>query len=388
MGVVAADKRGVLRLSQAELCRKISAMDRRTALAAGTGLLCAAAGVGAQPAAPQVVFLNPGEPVERGKGPHWRLTARFMGAAAKTFGMQLEVLYAERDHLLMLRQAESVSQRPHQPDYVVIVNEKLVAPLMLQMFRRSSAKVLLLHNDLLPEQRREFGNEREEIRNWIGTVTTEESRAALRLMEELGRQLGERKPQVLCITGDRSTPVSLERVQGVTDYVARSGQGEILQLVFGDWGSADAESKADLLLSRYPQANIIWAANDSMAIGAMRAVKARGARVLVGGTGAWPDALASMAEGGMSASVGSHFFIGAWAMVLLHDYHHGQDFAALGGAAQKLDYMHVVNRGNAAQYQRAVYQRDGALDFSVFSKVRHPKAGRYDFNLAALVRQT
>ena len=75
--------------------------------------------------APRVVFLNPGEPVERGKGPHWRMTARFMAAAAKTFGMQLEVLYAERDHLLMLRQAESVAQRADPPDYVVIVNEKL-----------------------------------------------------------------------------------------------------------------------------------------------------------------------------------------------------------------------------------------------------------------------
>lgn len=362
-------------------------MDRRTALVAGTGLLCGAGGAGAQAVAPRVVFLNPGEPAERGKGPHWRLTARFMAAAAKTFGMQLEVLYAERDHLLMLRQAESLSQRSAQPDYVVIVNEKLVAPLMLEMFKHSSAKVLLIHNDLTPQQRRQIGNEREQIRNWIGTVTTEEARPVHRLMEELARQLGsDRKPQILCITGDRSTPVSMERAQGVSDFIASTGRGEILQLVFGDWGTADAENKADLLLSRYPQANIIWAANDSMALGAMRAVKARGARALVGGTGAWPDALASMAERGMAASVGSHFFIGAWAMVLLHDYHHGLDFAGQGGASQKLDYMHVVTRDNAAQYNRAVYQRDGALDFGAFSKIRHPKAGRYDFNLAALVR--
>jgi ABC-type sugar transport system substrate-binding protein len=364
-----------------------AAVDRRTALVAGTGLLCAAGGVGSQPEAPRVVFLNPGEPVERGKGPHWRLTARFMAAAAKTFGMQLEVLYAERDHLLMLRQAEDVSRRSIQPDYIVIVNEKLVAPLMLQMFKGSPAKVLLMHNDLTPEQRREIGNEREQIRNWIGTVTTNEVRAVHRLMEELGRQLGNRKPQILGITGDRSTPVSMERAQGVSDFIASPGRGEILQLVFGDWGTADAESKADILLSRYPQANIIWAANDSMALGAMRAVKARGARVLVGGTGAWPDALASMAEGGIAASVGSHFFIGAWAMVLLHDYHHGLDFAGQGGVTQKLDYMHVVNRSNAAHYQRAVYLKDGALDFGVFSKIRHPGSRRYDFNLAALLRQ-
>jgi len=363
-------------------------MDRRTALLAGAATLCPAGRVASQPSAPRVVFLNPGEPVERGKGPHWRMTAQLMAAAARTFGMQLEVLYAERDHLLMLRQAESVAQRDDAPDYVVIVNEKLAALQMLQMFARTSVKVLLIHNDLTSEQRREIGNEREQMRNWIGTATTDEARAEYRLMEELCRQLGDREPLVIGITGDRSTPVSLERAQGISDFIAHGGRGQVLQLAFGDWSEADGESKANILLSRYPKANIIWGANDSMALGALRAVKARGARLLVGGTGAWPDALTSMGEGGLAASLGSHFFIGAWAMVLLHDYHHGLDFAARGGVTQKLDYMYVVNRDNAPHYDQAVYKRAAALDFSVYSKILHPKAGGYDFNLALLVRNT
>ena len=363
-------------------------MDRRTTLLAGAGLLCAAGRVAAQPPAPHVVFLNPGEPIERGKGPQWRMTARLMADAAKTFGIQLEVLYAERDHLLMLRQADSVAQRSNPPDYVVMVNEKLAAPQMMQAFARTPCKLLLIHNDLTTEQRREIGNERERMRNWIGTATTDEVSAEYRLMEELYRQLGDREAQVIGITGDRSTPVSMERAQGVADFIARAGRGQVLQLAFSDWSDTDAESKASILLARYPQTNILWAANDSMALGALRAVKARGARVLVGGSGAWPSALASMGEGGMAASVGSHFFIGAWAMVLLHDYHHGQDFAAQGGAAQKLDYMYVVNRDSASRYDHAIYKRDRPLDFSVYSKVLHPKAGRYDFNLAPIVRGT
>ena len=363
-------------------------MDRRTALFAGAGLLGAAGRAASQPPspAPRVVFLNPGEPVERGKGPHWRMTAQLMAAAASTFGMQLEVLFAERDHLLMLRQAESVAQRADPPDYVVIVNEKLTAPQMLQMLARTPAKVLLIHNDLMPDQRREIGNEREQMRHWIGTATTDEARTEYRLMDELCRQLGDREPLVIGITGDRSTPVSMERSQGISDFITRTGRGRNLQLAFGDWGDVDAEGKAEILLSRYPQANIIWAANDTMALGALRAVKARAATVLVGGTGGWPDALRSLLEGGLAASIGSHFFIGAWAMVLLHDYHHGVDFAAHGGVTQKLDYMHVVNRDNASHYDQAVYKRDEALDFSIYSKALHPKAGRYDLNLAPLLR--
>jgi len=361
-------------------------MDRRNALVAGTSLLCAAGHAASQPSAPRVVFLNPGEPVERGKGPHWRMTAHFMAAAAKTFGMQLEVLYAERDHLLMLRQAESVAQRSNPPDYIVIVNEKLAALQMLQMLARLPSKVLLIHNDLTPEQRREIGNEREQMRHWIGTATTDEARSEDRMMAELSRQLGGREPMVIGITGDRSTPVSLERAQGVSDFIARTGRGQILQLAFSDWSDTDAESKTHVLLARYPQANVIWAGNDSMALGAMRAVKARGAKVLVGGTGGWPNALTSLAEGGLAATIGSHFFIGAWAMVMLHDYHRGVDFAAHGGVTQKLDYMYVVNRESASRYDQAVYKRDGAFDFSIYSKALHPKAGRYDFSLAPLLR--
>lgn len=363
-------------------------MDRRTALLAAGAALGGAATLAApaRPAA-RVLFLNPGEAVESGKGPHWRMTAQLMAAAAQTFGLALEVLFAGRDHLLMLRQAEEVSQRAQSPDYVVIVNEKLAAPQMLKMLARTTAKVLLIHNDLTPEQRRELGDERGQMRHWIGTATTDEAAAQARMMAELIRQLGDREPRVVGITGDRATPVSLERAQGVSEQLARSGRGQVLQTVFSDWSSADAESKAHLLLARYPETNILWAGNDAMALGALHAVKARGAKVLVGGTGGWPDALASIAADGLSASVGCHFFIGAWAMVLLHDYHQGHDFAAHGGPSLKLDYMQVVNRDNAARFDQAIYKREAALDFGIYSKALHPGPGRYDFNLAPLLRR-
>jgi ABC-type sugar transport system substrate-binding protein len=365
-----------------------SQMHRRSALLAclNAGLLSIAGPAAAQPA-PRVVFLNPGEPVERGTGPYWRMVAQFMAAAAKTFGMQLEVLYAERDHLLMLRQAEEVARRADAPDYVVIVNEKAAAQQMLKTLERSPAKVFLIHNDLTPEQRREIGNERQQVRNWIGTATTDGARGGYLLMEDLYRQLGRREARVIGITGDRNTPVSLERAEGVKDYVAHVGRGRIDQLAFGDWSYADGEQKARVLLARYPDTTIIWASNDSMALGALRAVKARGASVLVGGMGGWGDALVSVAEGGLAATAVGHYLIGAWAIVMLHDYHRGHDFAAHGGLNQKLDYLFVVNRDNVAHYDQAFFQRGDALDFGIYSMARHPRPGGYDFRVAHLIRR-
>lgn len=358
-----------------------------TMLVALSSTLCLATTAPVSPPAPHVVFLNPGEPVDRGKGLFWPMTARLMAVAAKTFGIQLEVLYAERDHLLMLRQAQSVAQRADLPDYVVMVNEKQAALKMLQMFEDTPTKVLLIHNDLTLEQRREIGNEREQMHHWIGTAKTDEERSTYRMMEELSHQLGTDEPQVIGITGARGTPVSLERAQGVTDYMAETGRGQQLQLAFSNWGTPDAESKADVLLARYPQTNIIWAANYSMALGALRAVKAQGSPVLVGSTAAAPQAVPSMTEQGMAVSLGSHFFIGAWAMVLLHDYHNGLDFAAHGGVRQKLDHLYVITPDNASRYYQVVYDHTDALDFSVFSKRLHPSSGDYTFSLAPLMRK-
>lgn len=332
---------------------------------------------------PSVVFLNPGEPVDRGKGLFWPLTAKLMGVAAKTFGMELEVLYAERDHLLMLRQAEELSKRNELPDYIVMVNEKQTAVQMLEMFNGKDTKVLLIHNDLTDEQRAQTGNERQRMPHWIGTAVTHEESGTYRMMQALYEQLGDTKPQVVGITGARGTPVSLKRAQGVSDYIKEAGRGEELQLAFGTWGADDAQSKAQVLLSRYPQANIIWAANYSMALGVLRAVQEDGREILVGSTAVAPYSGRDVT--GMTVNLGSHFFIGAWAMVLLHDYHHGVDFAEHGGVRQQLDHLSVITSQNAPRYYEIVYEQTDNLDFSAFSKYLNPLPGNYGFSLVPLM---
>lgn len=337
------------------------------------------------PHEPHIVFLNPGEPVDRGKGMFWPLTARLMSVAAKSFGMNLEVLYAERDHLLMLRQAKSVALRAERPDYVVMVNEKQTAEEMLRLFAGTSTKVILIHNDMTTEQRHEIGNEREKMSHWIGTVTTDEPSGTYRMMDELYRILGDQEPQVIGITGARGTPVSLLRAQGVTDYMAEAGKGKQLQLAFGNWGTSDAQTKASVMLARYPQANIIWAANYSMALGALQAVAEHGSDILVGSTATAP--YTGKDDKNLTVSLGSHFFIGAWAMVLLYDYHNGLDFAEHGGLRQKLDYLSVINSENAARYYQVVYEQTDTIDFTVFSKYLHPSSGNYAFSLTPIMRK-
>ncbi|MBB3256680.1 ABC-type sugar transport system substrate-binding protein [Paraburkholderia bannensis] len=363
-------------------------------LAAGAGLAATCApslsawAMPAGRAAPHIVFLNPGESVQGTSGPHWQYVSRFMAATAQRFGMQLEVLYAERDHLLMLRQAESIVARRVAPDYVVIVNEKMTAPSMLQTLARSPAKVLLIHNDLTDAQRAVTGHERGAIPNWIGTITADAQRGSFRLMEYLGQHSGEAPARVIGITGDPATPVSHERAAGAQAALARRPHDQTCQLVYGDWSYADGRDKALVLLARYPQANILWAANDSMTLGALSAVRDRHSSAIVGGFGALPEAVESVMRGDLAAIVAGDQFIGACAMVLIHDYHHGADFALAGGARQRLDYLKVLHDKDAARYNEIVFERHETPDFSAFSRIarlRHGSSRAYDFNLQSML---
>lgn len=338
------------------------------------------------PSSPSVVFLNPGESVERGMGVFWSTTGRMMSVAAANLGMNLEILYAERNHLLMLRQAEMVAKRSVPPDYVVITNQKQFAPKIMQIFSATKTKILLIHNDLTVTQRKEFGNEREQFVNWIGTVTTNEENGAARMMEELYQQLGAEEPQILGITGGRGTPVSLERAAGVRDFIEQTGRGQHLQLTFCDWTTLDAKRKAEVLLSRYPQTNIIWAANYAMADGAQQAIKQKGLNVLVGSVAIAPHSESDIDQDDIDVSLASHYFIGAWAMVLLYDYHHGVDFSGFGGVRQKLDYLLVIKPDNVSNYYQMVNENFDRIDFSIFSKYRHPAPKAYSFSLAPLMR--
>ena len=75
----------------------------------------------------------------------------------------------------------------------------------------------------------------------------------------------------------------------------------------------------------------LWAANDPMALGAITALREAGYKpgvdVVVGGLNWSQGGVERVLKGEMIVTHGGHFLGGAWAMVVLRDYHDGRDFA-------------------------------------------------------------
>src|SRR5215470_10349387 len=67
----------------------------------------------------KVTFINPGiSDINNPTGGFWLSVSAFMQAAAQELNMDLDVMYSERNHILMQQQAVEVASRKIHPDYL------------------------------------------------------------------------------------------------------------------------------------------------------------------------------------------------------------------------------------------------------------------------------
>lgn len=339
--------------------------------------------------AASVVFLNPGKSTEA----YWLSYAQFMQAAAKNLGMPLQVIYAERDPQRMVEQARAVLQATNPPDYLVFVNEEYAGPEILRLSKGSQVKLFAVNNTLTAGQQTLIGASRERYPNWIGSLVPNDEEAgymmASRLIER-GRALqpaGEM--QLLAFSGAKQTPAAQFREQGLQRALAEHPDVRLRQLVYSEWNRQRAYEQAQQLLPRHPDATLIWAANDEMAFGAMRAAeelgRVPGKDLLFSALNNSVEVLQARLDERVSVLVSGHFTAGGWAMVLLHDYDAGLDFAARGGKDRQDALFMQLDKPQSRRLLQRIQSKRYDLDFRRFSAVGHPRQRDYNFSLQPLL---
>ena len=91
-----------------------------------------------------------------------------------------------------------------------------------------------------------------------------------------------------------------------------------------------------------------------------------------------------MRSGQLAALAGGHFIAGAWALVMLYDYHHGRDFASEGLELERPMFT-LFTPAMARRYQQRFGQGFDRLDVRPYSKVLNPTVQRYQFGFAQLL---
>lgn len=339
-----------------------------------------------------VVVLNPG-----GNHWFWQMVVDFMQAAADDLGIELEVVSSPFDHLLSIRQAKEVATRPIHPDYLITGNEKGNGGEIIRIADRAGIPVFLFSNGFIDEaDLKLYGQPRQHFPLWIGQLIPDNYGAGYTMGTTLiasadSRNLRSRDNHIniLAIGGTRMTHASEERLRGLRDAMAAaSAPTRLLQVVHGNWDYEDGRQLGHGLLSRHQDVQVLWAANDSMALGAMDAAadlaRIPGQDLLFAGCGWYGPALERILHGELTTSVGGHFMDGAWALVMLYDYHHGIDFISDPWQST----MFAIDRDTLASYHALFGNREwDMIDFTRYSKMKNPGLTSYDFSLDSITGQ-
>lgn len=337
-------------------------------------------------AAASVVFLNPGFSDEL----FWVGYSDFMQAAAADLGMQLRVIYAERDPQRVLEIARTLVASPEQPDYLVFVNERYTGPELLRLFAKSPIKLFALHSTLTAEQQKIVGGSREHYQNWIGSLIPNDEDAGYWMAKALIDTQKGQPGSMLAFAGVRHTPSSTLREDGLQRALAEHPEIKLQQLVYGEWKQQRAYEQAQQLLSRYPDAQLLWSANDEMAFGVLQAARELGKKpgqdVHLSALNNSDKVLQARIDGQFDVLVGGHFTLGGWAMVMLHDYHAGLDFAARGGKDRVDQLFSLLDAEQAARLQKRLKVKGYGLDFRQFSARYRPQIKDYGFSIKPLLQ--
>nr|WP_275406806.1 ABC transporter substrate-binding protein [Desulfovibrio sp. JC010] len=344
----------------------------------------------------EVVFINPGksDPADP-TGGFWREVSSFMQAAAEDLGVDLEIIYTERNHILMRKKAEEVLNRKSLPDYLVVVNEKLAAGKIIADADGKEVKVFNLLLDFYGDQAAELGKPREKYKHWIGGLVPDNRWAGYNLAKELLEKakkqgMAEDKIRLLPIAGDYATQATLLRNEGLAYARADFFDAKFFPEIHCLWRKDQAYELVTKFLNRNPEVNVIWAANDPMALGAIEGIKKSGfvpgKDILVGGINWDKPALEAVKNGSLALSVGGHFMTGGWGLVMLYDYHHGHDFSGKGGPMVRKRIFGVIDDRNVGLFLKRFGSRDwSGIDFRRFSKACNDSLQEYDFSVQALL---
>lgn len=137
----------------------------------------------------------------------------------------------------------------------------------------------------------------------------------------IAAQLGEDATgPVLVLEGLPGNPVGAARGQGFRDQAEQIAPGLELTTLNGDWDRTKSANIANDMLQRNPDLKAVFAANDTMALGAVEALLAAGRDdIIVIGVDGTSDAIESIKAGRLTGTVGQFpYLVGKTSVELLN----------------------------------------------------------------------
>lgn len=337
----------------------------------------------------KVTFLNPGSDDD----PFFGMLASFMRAAAEDIDVELEIIPCDRNHLRMRQNGDAILEREERPDYLVLINEQNTAVEILKKADLLGVKTFVFNEGFFDQYKEILGEPREKHKNWLGELLPDDFQSGYLLAKEMidlaienGNVGDDGNVYVAGLAGVHLTSSSMQRVKGLETAVSEYTNVVINQVTPALYERERAKRISRGLIKRYPKLNIIWAASDGMALGASEAMteldKVSGMDLYTGGVDWAAEAIDAVKTGTLTATVGGHFMDGAWALIMLYDFHHGYEFEHLRAKSK----FSALTSKNIQTYLDKLGDQDWSkIDFKLYSKTYNKEIDKYDFSLDAVL---
>ncbi|MEZ0369159.1 MAG: ABC transporter substrate-binding protein [Candidatus Sericytochromatia bacterium] len=330
----------------------------------------------------------------------WTLASQITQAAGQDLGVEVEWLPAMNDAKKHLADALAVLARPVKPDAILLKNFDGTARPILEAAEKAGVYTIFFEEGFNDEEARQMGKPREKFHYWLGEFIPDSFEAGYDLGKALIARARQRFPgqklSMVGIAGNMIEGVSVLRVQGMLVALREHPKILLHEIAAGYYKEEAARIKTLRLLQAYQGTQIIWAINDTMPVGVAKALdqlQTQGllpVRPILGGCGTTPPAAADVWNRRVDVSVGGHFLLPAFTLLLLYDYFHGADFAR-ESTIMRLQ-MFTFTRDNIRRYYDAFHRADGKndwnqVDFRRFSKAINPQLIKYPFGFQAILDQ-
>lgn len=307
---------------------------------------------------------------------YWPEVHRVMRAAAESLEMDIEFHeFDVGDRFEKVEEGVRILQTDPIPDAAIFsVAFGQAKPLM--EVAEAQAIPYFLNGPLFPEEMEELGGApRREYDRWIGYFHEDEEEKGHLLARELiaaARSANRTAPDgtvlVVGIGGDATWYGSRLRESGLRRAVSEDPAARLLQTVPTRWTPAEGREMTRRLLARYPEATVVWAASDQLALGAAEALRAAGMEpgvdAFTGGLDLSLVGLQAVREGRLTATVAATPLIWADILVCLRDHLAGNEGAdrcegiflfppVIATPSTAADYVRLAEQFDALDYTRA-----------------------------------
>lgn len=336
----------------------------------------------------RVSYLSPS--IER---PFWYDSLAVMRAAAKNLGIELDVTISGDANYRLNRDGRAVLNTDKKPDYFVSGFWDDVTHDLLTIAEKRGIKTVLFNTPISETETDRVGHPGEKFKNWILHLNPDEVTGSYQLMNFLLAQSepGTETSGVIGLGGNPEATVSLSRTSGFRRALQSADGYELLEFVHCNWRRVLAAKMMRQYLQSYPQIRLVWADSDSMALGAIDAIrqagKTPGEDILIGGFDWSPEALQAIKMKRMAATMGGHILEAAWSLILIYDYHHGIDLRVDPGVEMQTQ-LELITGENVDEYISFLAKPDWhQVDFRQFSKVHNKSLEKYNFSFKAIAAQ-